>query len=139
MRFLIVDGRYPESISDWYENHVGLADAPYEEQAASFRSSLIGETHAQAAALRELGHEAKDVVFNLLPAQIAWAHENALRIDHGRRVGVRMRRGLVPWPVLSTDSRWIADVLLRQIETYKPDVVHISAIDILEPSVVREI
>ncbi len=139
MRFLILDSRYSLSVDGWYAKHPGLHKLTYDDQVASFRSSLIGETNSQAKALRELGHEADDVIFNLMPAQAAWAREHGFLVNDSPRWGLRLRRGLVPWPARRTDSQWLATVLLRQIEEYRPDVIHLSAMDVLEPALIREI
>jgi spore maturation protein CgeB len=139
MRFLILDTRYDRSIKEWYARHPGLDRLTYDEQRASFRSSLIGETQSQAAALRQLGHEALDIVFNLLPAQAAWAREHHMSVKSEPRWGLRLRRGIVPWPIRQRDSHWLAGVLLRQIDEYRPEVIHVSAMDTLEPALIREV
>ncbi len=139
MRFLIVDHFYARFIDDWYARHPGLVQLSYEEQRASLRSSLVGETAFQAAALRDLGHEAVDVIVNVWPAQAAWAREHLHRVSADPRWELRLRRGIVPWPVLRPDSRWMGEVLLRQIDAFRPDVVHVSSMDLLAPALIREI
>jgi hypothetical protein len=139
VRFVFIDTRYDQSIEQWYEKHPGLGNRTSEEQRDSYRSSLIGETHAQVAALRARGHEAMDIIFNLLPAQAAWANEHGLPLSIEPRWGLRLRRGLVPWPVQHRDLRWTADVLLSQIEHFRPDVIHLSAMNTLDPALILEV
>jgi hypothetical protein len=139
MRFLIIDTRYPRSIEEWYGRHPGLDSQTAEAQRASFRTSLIGETHSQAEALRQLGHEADDIVANLWPAQAAWARQDDINGPSEPRWGIRLRRGVIPWPIRRQDYRWLAGVLLRQIDAYRPDVIHMSAMDTLEPDLIREV
>lgn len=138
MRFLIIDSRYDVAIRDWYASHPGLEARPHAEQLDRFRHALIGESHSQVRALRSLGHEATDITFNLLPAQSAWALEHGEVFQRTRWLGIRRRRGVVPWPTWGRD-RWLGHVLLRQIDQYRPDVIHVSAMDVLDPSLVQEV
>lgn len=139
MRILIVGHLYGQFIEDWYARHPGLGELSYDEQRASLRSSLFGETAFQISALRDLGHEAVDVNVNVWPVQAAWAREHGRPASKADGWGLRLRRGVVPWPALRPDARWMGEVLLRQIDAFRPDVVHISSMDLLAPALIREI
>jgi spore maturation protein CgeB len=96
----------------------------YRRQASSRRLS--------ARHLHELGHEAHQIVANLLPAQIAWLQEHARSRRERADAWIRARsgRGL---------RRLVGSILLRQIEAFNPDVIHLAALDVLDLSLILEI
>jgi spore maturation protein CgeB len=134
MRFLIVDHMYGEFVSWVYSSTPGLADRTYADQKRRIAGELFGETQFEVAALRAQGHEADDHIANIRPLQEAWSRENGLAFPRPR-MGLRWRRGLVPWPT-RTDDRWIGEGLLARVRHLRPDVVHVQAMDLLEPWVI---
>ena len=139
MRIMIVGHYYADMYREWYARHPGLDRLSYDEQRESLRSSLFGMTVFQSTALNELGHEAIDVGVNVWPAQATWAREHGHRVSRAPVAGLRLRGGLVPWPLLRRDTRWMGEVLLRQIDAFHPDIVHVLSMDVLEPALIREI
>jgi hypothetical protein len=137
MRFLIVDYMYG-SFVDWvYGSTPGLADRSYAEQKRRIDDELFGETQFEVAALQAQGHEAYDHIANIRPLQQAWFRENGLPFP-ASRLGVRLRRGLVPWPS-RIDDRWAGEALLARVRRLRPDVVHVAAMDLLEPAIIAAI
>jgi spore maturation protein CgeB len=136
MRFLFIDSNYPAFLDGIYRDRPGLESAPYEEQRAVIRNGMFGEAEFQAQALRGLGHEAEVVVVNAFSAQRAWAQEHevpGLTRDHW---SLRLRRGLVPWPVRPRAGiKW--ELLLAQIRDYRPDVLYVGIIGSVPAPVAR--
>jgi spore maturation protein CgeB len=159
MRVLIVDYYYSGFLGSFYRKRRDLHDAPYETQRAALRAELFGETAFEVDALRELGHEADDVIINALPERAAWAREHAIGLETGRRLKFRFRRGsipwlaipdggrpqlvsrsaLVPWPSIAASQTWMWQALFAQVREYGPDVVHVACMDMLPNSVVAEL
>jgi spore maturation protein CgeB len=137
MRFLIVDYMYDAFVRSVYDSTPGLADDTYETQKRRVDAGLFGETQFEVAALRAQGHEAEDHIANVKPMLRAWYRENGLRFADPQW-GLRLRRGLVPWPK-RTYTRWMGEALLARVRRFKPDVVHIAAMDLLEPKVVAAV
>jgi spore maturation protein CgeB len=131
MRFLVVDHMYGAFVDSVYSSTPGLALDSYAAQKRRIDSELFGETQFEVAALKAQGHEAYDHIANIKPLQEAWFRENGLEFP-GSRLGVRWRRGFVPWPT-RIDYRWIGESLLARVRHLQPDVVHIQAMDSLEP------
>lgn len=134
MRFLIVDHMYG-SFVDWvYNSTPGLARDSYAAQKQRIDSELFGETQFEVAALRAQGHEAYDDLVNIRPLKQAWFRENGLEFPRSK-LGVRWRRGIVPWPT-HVDDRWMGEALLARVRHLQPDVVHVQSMDLLEPWVI---
>ena len=134
MRFLIVDHMYGGFV-DWvYSSESALATHSYEDQKRHIDSQLFGETQFEVAALKAQGHVACDHIANIRPLQKAWFRENGQEFPRSR-LGVRLRRGLVPWP-MRLDGRWIGEAILARVRQLRPDVVHIQSMDLLEPWVI---
>lgn len=138
MRILIADHYYTEFTQAIYGREPSLAKATYSQQRHRIDTELFGETVFEVAALRDLGHEAWDSLVNVQSLQTAWAEEHRVRLSRPWRFGVRRRRGWIPWP-LRSDSRWIGEALLAQVRELKPDVVHIQAMDLLDPDLVAAV
>jgi hypothetical protein len=137
MRFLIVDYMYDAFVKSVYDSNPGLADDSYEAQKRCVDAGLFGETQFEVAALRAQGHEAEDHIANIKPMARAWHREKGLKFADPTR-GLRLRRGLVPWPT-RTYTRWMGEALLARVRHLKPDVVHIAAMDLLEPRVIAAV
>lgn len=116
MRVLVAQSWYPSFLDAHYAARPELADRPYREQWQSLMASSFSASDAYSTALRDLGHEADEVIVNCRPLQERWALENGLDL---RR---RLRRGIRP--------DWQEVVALAQAEAYRPDVVHV---DLLTP------
>ena len=137
MRILVLDHYYPAFAEHWYATHPGLRSASYAAQRESFAASLFGGTTFEVDGLRAIGHEAAVVHINLQPAQQAWAREHGLRLPSDRRVGgIRLRRGVVPWPRYVPDARWVNAAILAQVEDFRPDVVHVQAMSSIDPALI---
>ena len=121
MRFLLLSTDYPAFLGWLYEQHPGLDQAPYEEQARVRVSSQFGLADFYSANLRKLGHEAWDVDVNNRFMQYAWAREHGVAV-RDRRWQFRLRRGFVPW-VSRPEDGWLYDILRAQIASYRPDVL----------------
>ena len=134
MRYLFVDANYPAFLESIYRDRPNLAAASYEDQRTAIRAGLFGEAEFQAAALRALGHEADVIVTNAHAAQRAWAGEHGVVGMPRQRWGVRLRRGIVPWPSRPIPStNW--DVLFAQVREYRPDVLYVGIMDSMPASV----
>src|SRR4030095_3962573 len=128
MKLLILDTDYPEFLYCPYAQHPGLERRPYEQQMRVRYESLFGSVDFYASNLRKLGYEVWHVYASNESMQKAWADEHGLRIDSDRRWAFRLRRGIVPW-VSKVQRAWFYDILKRQIEHYRPDILLNEAMD----------
>lgn len=107
MRVLIVDTCYAAFLTAHYGRHEGLANSPYSEQWQALMDTHFGTADAYSHYLGVLGHEAHEVVVDCAPLQQAWAREHGLE-------------GAQP-----------DQVLLAQVEDYRPDVVYLQNLHVL--------
>lgn len=116
VRFMILNTDYPAFVRWLYRRNAGLAARPYAEQLRVRMDSLFGLADFYSTPLRDLGHEAWDVLVNVEPLQKRWAAEQGVRYTRGPW-RVRLRRGVVPWPYRATDERWMYEILKAQVRT----------------------
>lgn len=123
MRILIVDTCYPGFLERHYRSSPGLEQRPYDEQWRALMDTFFGTADAYSHYLCELGHEAYEVVANCEPLQEAWAREH----------GSPRRRG---WGRRGHSHR---DVLRAQVEDFRPDVLYVQNLSVLDPELLREL
>jgi hypothetical protein len=139
LRFLIINTDYGAFLDELYARHPGLEGRGYDEQMRARNESLFGVADFYSTNLRRLGHEAWEVHVNNPRMQAAWARE------HGWRV-----RRPFPWrPALGRQFPWFFrreappaipyDVLTRQVEHYRPDVILNQAMDEVDTAFLRSL
>ena len=137
MKLLILDTDYPDFFYWLYAQHSGLERRPYEQQMRVRHESLFGSADFYASNLRKLGYEVWHVYASNEFMQKAWADEHGLRTDSDRRWEFRLRRGIVPW-VSRVQRAWFYDILKRQIEHYRPDILLNEAMDGISSTFLKE-
>src|SRR5215204_6082269 len=90
MRIAIVDTYYPELLAEHYRKRPELSQRPYDEQHASLMERCFGTSDAYSHHLRELGHDAIDIVPNCPELQMRWA------VEHGHPGRWRRSRARLP-------------------------------------------
>ncbi|HJQ75042.1 MAG TPA: glycosyltransferase [Gaiellaceae bacterium] len=121
MRVLIVDTCYPAFLASHYRSNPGLEHRSYDEQWRALMDTFFGTADSYSHHLRELGHEAHEIVVNAEPLQRAWAREHGAR----RSVLGRLRRRLDP------------DLVLAQAEWFRPDVVYVQNLNVFDEELLR--
>ena len=114
MKVAIVDTYYQTFLVDHYRANPGLADAAYERQHRALLDRSFGTADAYSRNLRELGHEATDLISNCCPMQLKWAEEHALPLP----AAAKLRPRPLAWGTLRR-------ILDAQIEELDPDVVYV--------------
>ncbi len=105
MRFLQILTFYPEYLNRWYQQHPGLSEQPYDTQAEMLFGDGFAASHLFALELRRFGCDSRCIVANCEPLQKAWAREHGYAAE-GRN--------------------WAMEILKRQIDHYRPDVLYCS-------------
>ena len=85
MKVVIVDTCYESFLADHYGANPSLADATYEQQHWALLDRSFGTTDAYSRNLRELGHEATELISNCRPIQLKWAEERSLALPVGAK------------------------------------------------------
>jgi hypothetical protein len=117
MRVLIVDTCYPAFLASHYRSNSGLERRSYDEQWQALMDTFFGTADSYSHHLRELGHEAHEVVVNAEPLQRAWAREHGVRRPLLGGLGRKADRALV----------------LAQADWFQPEVVYVQHLSFLSP------
>ena len=115
MRVLIVDTCYEAFLASHYLTTRNLATQPYEAQWESVMGTFFGTADAYSHFLRALGHDAHEVVVNCTPLQQAWAREH------------------------SVEGASSDDVLLAQVDDFRPDVIYLQDLRVLGDTLMAEL
>jgi spore maturation protein CgeB len=127
VRVAIVDTYYPAFLQAFYGSRTRLAAASYDTQHAALMEQCFGTADAYSHHLRELDHEAVDLVANCYELQAAWARE------HGSSTLLH-RLASLPTRVGSLARRqFLRSVVVAQIQAFDPDVVYVQDLWFLSP------
>ncbi len=139
MRVLIVNTDYPAFLRQLYSASKGLGELPYARQLEKRNASFFGVFDAYSEGFRANGHEAAEVHANNGLLQRTWALEAGLcppgdarwRVRLGRLFR-RMANRALPMPMdtrnvlrspFDIDPWKLVDILVAQVEAYRPDVI----------------
>jgi len=142
MRILILNADYPRFLTWLYRDQPELVNASYAVQMSARNASLFGVADFYSSNFAALGHTAAEIHVNNPRLQAAWAREHGLAVDlpvaagatgHERLPGW-LQRAVAPFkPILRPLARKVGlsprldasmtQILLTQIEEFRPDVV----------------
>jgi len=114
LKIVIVDTCYEAFLASHYGATPGLANASYEHQHRALLDRSFGTTDAYSRNLRELGHEAMELISNCRPMQVKWAEEHSLALP----ISSKLAPARLSWGTLRR-------ILDAQIEELDPDVVYV--------------
>ncbi|GJQ62976.1 MAG: hypothetical protein SCALA702_20290 [Melioribacteraceae bacterium] len=106
MKLLQVHTFYHPYLNFLYESNSGLSEQSYEEQNEKLIYDGFSGSHMIAPHLKSIGYDAWLVIANALPAQMRWMKENGI-------------------PLQNKDNA-VYEIVFRQIEKFKPDVLYLS-------------
>lgn len=127
--FVILDTYYADFVQRVYRDHPKLTDLPYERQREALMGHRFGTFDAYSFYLRELGHQAEEMLVNVPQIQLAWAREH---------VGSVARLEYLA-SVLGRHTGWLHRILLRQIKRIRPDVLFTQDMNWLDAQDLRAI
>jgi spore maturation protein CgeB len=142
MRILVLNADYPRFLAWLYRRQPGLEHASYAEQMAARNASLFGLADFYSRNFAALGHPAAEIHVNNPWLQAAWAHEHGMATEApeppgaiaGKAPPAWLQRVVAPFkPLLRPLARKVGlsprldrraeDILLAQIEEFRPDLV----------------
>lgn len=113
MKFFIINTDYYEFLQEDYDRHPGLAEESFDKQLKHRYATLFGMANFYSKNLQALGHDAIDIIANHPHLQTQWGREHGLSTP-GRQMRLWRRRTV----------GWREDVLMAQIEEFRPDVIY---------------
>jgi len=155
MRIFIITADYPAYL-EWSYSSNGVASKSYDELVQLRHETLFGLAGNYSSNLHQLGHEAWDVHANDEIMQGAWAREHGMEIversalQKYSKTVLRAVQPHIPKPLrqLKTSLRPLAmrmtgnstyEILRRQVQHYKPDIILNQAMDVLPDAFMVEI
>ena len=139
MRFLIADTYYPAFLRDFYAARPVLSSQPYAVQWQTLMDTCFGTSDFYSSHLRELGHEAEEVVPNCEPLQRQWAAEHGVALDETLHYSVQLRRKIVPWVRRIPRDNWFFTILEAQVKASQPDILYVQDMHALPPFFLRAV
>lgn len=137
MKFFIIDTYYPAFLSNFYRHNPQILPGSYRENLNSLLGCYFGTSDFYSHNLEKLGHIARDVIANDAMLQSKWAEENAVKITRSEWLdkikSYPLIRKIIGRP------KWIVDIVLSQIEQFRPDVVYLQDLTVLNPETLVEI
>lgn len=142
MRVLILNADYQRFLAWLYRRHPGLENSNYDAQMAARNASLFGVADFYSRNFEALGHTAANIHVNNGWMQTAWAREHGISVTPSPPPGAAVSDAIPGWlqravapfkPVLRPLARRIGlsprldaqseQILLAQIEDFKPDLI----------------
>jgi spore maturation protein CgeB len=140
MRILVLNADYPRFLAWLYGRQPGLEHATYAAQMTARNASLFGVADFYSKNFAALGHPAADIHANNPWLQAAWAREHGMAVGPPQAAAERpslpgwLERAVTPFkPLLRPLARKVGlsprldsqaeDILLAQIEEFRPDLV----------------
>ncbi|HEY0631809.1 MAG TPA: glycosyltransferase [Thermoleophilaceae bacterium] len=131
MRITIFDAYYVDVLERLYAETPGLDRRPYDDQLTAIMGLYFGTSDAYSRPLRELGHEAHDVVLNWPPVQRAWARDHrAARLLRGLSRLPSLPGRVLPLPLLHAVAR-------AQLESLDSEVVYLQYLSFFSEREIR--
>lgn len=121
LRVLVLDTYYPAFLGEHYETRPGLERRPYEEQHRSLLQRRFGTSDVYSHHLRNLGHDATEIIANCESLQASWARERGL--DTG--FAGKLSRVLPRTVGKLAGRRRLREIALAQIEAFDPEIVYL--------------
>jgi hypothetical protein len=129
MRFVIVNHSYDEFLTWLYESNPSLARQPFAAQIDAYYATLFGSSDFWTHALRQLGHQVDEFIYNNVHAQRSWLCEH--QPQRTKRSGaadwffspIKRSRQKTP-EQLNFDKLSPFEVLLTQLNAIRPDVFY---------------
>lgn len=139
MKIAILDTYYPGVLDALYAAQPLLARSAYRIQHEALIDLYFGTSDFYSAHLRDLGHEAHDLIVNCEPLQRAWAREQGLRlVPASTRLPHRLFQ--VPWAGrVAAALSGLARIAIAQIERLRPDILYCQDLWFLTPAMARRL
>jgi hypothetical protein len=137
MRYLFVDTYYPAFLSSFRRKNPQLERSSYKIQLRAILDEYFGTSDFYSRNLIALGQEAQDLIVNDEILQKRWAKENNINI--GRNSLFDRLRSLPYTNRVMGNPSWSQKIVLEQIKKYKPDIVYMQNLSVLNPKTLREI
>lgn len=139
MKILILDTYYPAFQKALYARSPGLCGTDYANQRDNLIDACFGTSDFYSRHLRELGHDAQDVVANCNPLQSAWALEHGM---HAARLFLKLPARAYRVPGLRrllAGMPGLVEIAKAQVREFRPDVLYCQDLNFFPPAAMSEL
>lgn len=137
MKFFIINNDYQNFINWFYENNNKNLD--YEAQYNNRMQTFFATNDFYSYNLKQLGHEAWDIIANAEWMQKSWAASNSIKYKSSE-IKFIFKKKIIPWLYLKKSwEAWYYPILIGQIKKYKPDVIYSMAMETIGDDFLRSV
>lgn len=137
MRILIIDTYYQHFLNTFWEKNNSLKKSKYSTQLRTILDQKFGTSDYYSKNLNSLGHETVDIIANDKYLQTQWANEHNIKLQNQ---GLIERIKSLPYLYKFLGKpNWIQTIIFEQTKFYRPNVVYMQDLSVLNPSVLKEI
>jgi spore maturation protein CgeB len=137
MRIIILDTYYQGFLNNFYLRNPDVIKEKYNQHLKFLIDASFGTSDYYSFYLNKLGHQASDVILNDEILQRKWAKENNIGVRTG---GLLSKLQSLPFVYrFFGKPTWIQKIAIAQVKKYKPDVVYMQDLSILNPSTLKQI
>lgn len=131
MKILIIDSYYPVFLHSVRKKIPRLINYSYDKHLQTLLDECFGTSDFYSYNLRKIGADAIDIIANDEILQKQWARENGLELPQSDwKIAVQN----IPYIYRFIGRpKWMQEIVLSQIKLYKPDIVYIQDLTILDP------
>jgi len=119
-KILFVDAYYPRFLKKFEQKRTQLNSLSYSSRLKLLNQQLFATFDSYPKAWKKLGHEVQQIIVNAPFLQKKWAEENNIKLNS-------ISDKIIPKiPLFRGKYRhqWETEVLLSQIDKFKPDVIY---------------
>lgn len=132
MKILIIDHYYPEFLKSFEKSLGKDKKFSYEQLKEKLMAEMFGTADFYSKNLKNLGHDAEEVIINFDLLQRKWAKENNLFVGWNLFKKIPYIRG-------EFEKILIYKILEAQIKKAKPDIIYVQCIGFLDKDFVKKI
>ena len=139
MRIALLDTYYPRFLQALYVRQAYLGRRTYDDQRQFLLDQVFGTSDFYSRHMRELGHDAQDLIVNCKPLQKTWAREQGVSCSElALNLPQRLLRVPVVGPWLSS-LPGLVEIAVEQIKALRPDVLYCQDLWFLPPHKMAEL
>lgn len=140
MRILIIDTYYEKFLRNFYNyNQEKVEDLNYKQLRELLFGQFFGTSNFYSKNLKKLGIDAEEIIFNDSILQIKWAQENGLKIKLNDPLWFKILNKINKKINRVLGKGYLYEILLNQIENYKPDILYIQSPTYFSPLFLKKI
>jgi hypothetical protein len=135
MNILIVDVVYDKFLQDISFHNTKANDFSFEELMDLFFNYSFGTNNIYSSILEEMGISCREVIINSKRLQFSWLKEHHSSKSYNLKDFIRGKK----LRTQISETNWQEDILLRQIDFFKPDIVYFQDPFIVNSSLVKKL